>query len=200
MENPLTDEQLIQAARGLLMVSCKNLHEGPCLKYWINNFIHGLVFSLKFYGPLYIGSSVLRYQIFFKDPVKVIKFIIKSTLRSAMVLAVMVLIAKITICIYLKTIHKGDSLIMLLISLAITPSALIENPAKVSELAVYVMPRFFDAFWKFLKRRKLNLTLPYFQVIIFSLSLSLITYSTFCEKKLLRPMLLKISQNFFGLN
>ena len=89
---------------------------------------------------------------------------------------------------------------MFLAALATTPAILIESTSKVSDLALYVMPRFLDAIGKFLNRRHLLLNIPYIQEILFSISLSCITHSIATESAFIKPIQRKLFTAFFGVN
>lgn len=200
MSKFLSDEELVQAAHGLLKVNCENLHLGKCSMYWVKCLLDSLFFSLKLYVPLNTVSVLSRGKIVLKNPLKTIITIVKASIRSAAVLTSMVLFAKITICTYVTYINKGDSFAMFLASIAVMPASLIESSAKISEFSLYVLPRFLDAFWKFLKRRNLVKSIPMFQVFLFSLCTSVMSYSSFVESDIIKGTLKNFFQKFLGIN
>lgn len=200
MSKFLSDPELVQAAHGLLKVNCENLHIGKCSLYWARCLIHSLIFSLKLYVPLNTVSVLFRGKAALKDPLRSLVNVLKASTRSAAVLTSMVLFAKITICTYVTYINKGDSLAMFWASLAVMPASLIESSGKISEFSLYVMPRFLDAFWKFLKRRNLVKSIPMFQVFLFSLCTSIMSYSTFVENDIIKGTLKNFFQKFLGVN
>ena len=89
---------------------------------------------------------------------------------------------------------------MRLIAASVTLGTFVESSAKISEMAMYLMPRFFDAFWKFLKRRGYCVSVPYGQVIIFCLSISGIIYNSRFDPDSVRPIYRKACGKFFGIN
>ena len=200
MARYLTDEELATAALGKMWVCCEHLHIGSCTSYWLNCFLKSLIFSLKFYVPLNLFSICLRIKSLTQKPLETLKSAAKASLRSSMLLACMVLFARITICLYVKIAHRGDSNAILLASLATMPATFIESQAKVSELVLYIMPRFFDSFWKFLQRRNLVRSIPHFQVLLFCLSMSGVSYAAFADPKIIKPMYLTACHKFFGIN
>jgi len=200
MAKPLTDDQLIQVARGLFTINCENLHTGPCTVYWLKCLIHSVLFSLKLYVPLNVISSLFRIKSWLRQPLRTLISVAKASARSAAVLTGMVLFAKMTICAYVTYINKADSWAMVLASLGVIPATFIESPAKISDFSLYVMPRFFDAFWKYLKRRGLAQTVPFFQVLLFSLCSGVVSYAAFCEEDTIKPTMKKLWQKFFGQN
>ena len=62
-----------------------------------------------------------------------------------MVLAVMALIGKMTVCLYVRHTKKMDEPLIVIGSAMATLASFIETPSRISEMALYVMPRFFDA-------------------------------------------------------
>lgn len=200
MSEILTPEQLEKLALGTLRASCGYLHKGSHLANWVENFLHGAKFGLKFYFPLHFIPLLFRYKQVLKKPWETIKTALKGCVRSTMVLAVMVLLAKITICTYIGCLHKMDRNLMTLSSFIVTFAAFVETPARISEMALYVLPRFFDAFWKFLKRRGLVKDIPYAQVMLFSVSMSAIMYSYKYEQDNIKPMYKTVCGKFFGEN
>jgi hypothetical protein len=200
MAKPLSDEQMVQVARGLFSIKCENLHKGPCAIYWLNCLIHSVLFSLKLYVPLNVISSLFRIKSWLRQPLRTLISVAKASARSAGVLTGMVLFAKMTICAYVTYFNKADSLAMVIASLGVIPATFIESSAKISDFSLYVMPRFFDAFWKYLKRRGLAKTVPFFQVLLFSLSSGVISWAAFCEEDIIKSTMKNVWQKFLGQN
>ena len=88
---------------------------------------------------------LLRYKQVLKKPLESLRNALKGCVRSTMVIAVMVLIGKILVCLYVRNTKKMDAPLMVIASAAVTAATFIETPARISEMAMYVMPRFFDA-------------------------------------------------------
>ena len=200
MAKPLSDEQLVQVARGLITINCENLHKGPCTVYWLKCLIHSVLFSLKLYVPLNVISSLFRIKSWLRQPLRTLISVAKASARSAAVLTGMVLFAKMTICAYVTYINKADTWAMVIASLGVIPATFIESPAKISDFSLYVMPRFFDAFWKYLKRRGLAKTLPFFQTLLFALCSGVVSYAAFWEEDTIKPTMKNLWQKFFGQN
>ncbi|OMJ77570.1 hypothetical protein SteCoe_22818 [Stentor coeruleus] len=200
MSLELSPEHIQKIAAGILPASCEMLHNGPCIVHWLKNFMLGFKFGMKFYFPLHFMPLILRYKQVLKKPLETLRTALKGCVRSTMVLAVMVLIGKMTVCGYVRTVGTMDSKLMVLSAALINVSAFIETPARISEMAMYVLPRFFDAIWKFLKRRGLVVNLPYGQVILFCMAMAAIMYSHNREPDNIKPMYRKVCDKFFGEN
>mmetsp|Transcript_11682 Transcript_11682/g.11739 ORF Transcript_11682/g.11739 Transcript_11682/m.11739 type:complete len:114 (+) Transcript_11682:101-442(+) len=112
----------------------------------------------------------------------------------------MVFISKVTICVYLKYIPIISMKLLVLVASLCVTATFIESPARVSELALYVMPRFLDALWKFFKRRGLVVPIPAAHTFMFSASLAAIMYCSKYEPEHLKPTYRKLADKFFGEN
>ena len=80
-------------------------------------------------------------------------------------------------CAYLfvfPKVRRGYSIIV--VACLVVMATLIESQAKVSEMSLYVLPRFLDALWNFLKRRGVVPAIPGGKVLMFSLATSVLTY------------------------
>jgi hypothetical protein len=52
----------------------------------------------------------------------------------------------------------------------------IESESKRAEMTLYILPRFFQAIWNFLKRRNLVIDIPHLEVIVFGFSMGIINH------------------------
>lgn len=100
----------------------------------------------------------------------------------------MVGLGKFADCGYLfvfPKVYRGFSII--LVACVVVLATLIESQAKVSEMSLYVLPRFLDAFWNFLRRRSLVPSVPGGKVLMFSLATSVLTYCYEKEVSVIQP-------------
>jgi hypothetical protein len=70
--------------------------------------------------------------------------------------------------------YRGYSI--LLVACMVVLATLVESQAKVGEMSLFLLPRFLDALWNFLKRRGLVSSVPGGKVLMFSLATSVLTY------------------------
>ena len=104
----------------------------------------------------------------------------------------MVGFAKLSLCIWLRGVGLTYRPWMIVFCSIFTSLAtLAESQAKVSEMSLYVLPRFLDAFWNFLQRRGLVRALPGGKTLIFSLAIAVIAYCHEHEVLSTQPTLLK---------
>ena len=99
--------------------------------------------------------------------------------------------------------YRGYSI--LIVAVLVVMATLVESQAKVSEMSLYVLPRFLDAFWNFLKRRGVVWSIPGGKVLMFSLATSVLTYCYEREVNITQPENLRgyytsIMQRLLGRN
>ena len=200
MTRAVSQEDIKNIAIGAMIIDCSFLHKGSCFSNLVKNFLHGFKFGMKFYVPLYFIPLVFKYKDFVKDPAKALRNALKRCVRSTMVLATMVLLGKIVLCSYIRLFRTVDSGLMAYMSASVTLASFIETPIRISEMALYVLPRFLGALWKFLIRRGLVKNIPFGHVILFSLSTSAMMYSSKIEPENIKPFYKKAFEKFLGEN
>jgi hypothetical protein len=200
MSQNATADEIIKIAAGEILCTCSYLHKHSHLSHWLENFWYGFKFGLKFYFPLHFIPLLFRYKQLLQKPLSTLRTALKGCVRSTLVLAVMVLIGKMCECIYLKGIGKLNQACLTFAAAMCPLAAFIETPARISDMAIFVMPRFFEAFWKFLNRRGMVINVPFGQVIMFSAAMAAIMYSHYREPENIKPMYRKACEKFFGEN
>lgn len=104
----------------------------------------------------------------------------------------MVGLGKLAVCIWLRGTGFTYRPWMIVFGGIVSSFAtLIESQARVSEMSLYVLPRFLDAVWTFLERRGLAYSLPGGRTLIFSIAIAVIGYCHEHEVSSRQPMLLK---------
>ena len=104
----------------------------------------------------------------------------------------MIALAKIATCIWMrsvgKTLNQGMIIFAALVSVFAT---FVESQSKVSEMSLYVLPRFLDASWNFLRRRGLVTAIPGGRTLMFSLAMSVLAYCHENEVRTSQPAVLR---------
>ena len=101
----------------------------------------------------------------------------KACTRSTLMLSGMVGLSKVGLCLWLRT--TGVSIrgwTILFVSCISVLSTLVESQTKVGEMSLYILPRFLDAMWNFLKRRRLVIEVPGGRTLLFSTAMSVMAY------------------------
>jgi hypothetical protein len=68
------------------------------------------------------------------------------------------------------------------------------------ELALYVLPKTIEAFWKWLKKRNLVTDVPNGEIVLFAIAMAVIMYCYQNEEKNIKPSYLSILNSFYGTN
>ena len=180
----MVDQEIIHLVDGKRFITCAAIHSGPCIQYWLSEARRAVFLALKTYLPLYGISMLIRFKQLIAKPKSALKGFLKNCVRSSLMVGVMACIAKIGICGMLW-IQNGRVTPRLLTvsSFFAAHCTLIESPARVSEMSMYLMPRFFEAIGKFMARRNLPHSIP--EVLVFAAGVSAILYSCKYEPCLL---------------
>lgn len=104
----------------------------------------------------------------------------------------MIGLGKVGLCTWLRVVGLTYRPWMIVFCAILSSFAtLIESQAKVSEMSLYVLPRFLDAVWSFFQRRGLAYSLPGGRTMIFSIAIAVIGYCHEHEVSSMQPTLLK---------
>ncbi|CAG9315764.1 unnamed protein product [Blepharisma stoltei] len=193
-----SEEELTAIANGLAPFCCKDLHSGSCSIHVLKYFIKSMLIALKFYLPLNVVQLLLKHKSLRRNPQRTLYLAGKSMTRSSLMLSAMVAFSKLISCIFVRLYNRAHWTCVLWCGIATMPAALIETPDRICEMTLYILPRFFDALWKFLKRRQLVISLPFAHVLMFSLSLGAISWGG--KTGNVKPMLKNALDKFFGIN
>ena len=75
-----------------------------------------------------------------------------------------------------------------------------EPAGRRTELALYLAPRFLEAVWNFLLRRKIVVNIRNGEVILFAIAMSIICYCYQNEEDCIKPTYLGVFKKFWGEN
>jgi len=81
-----------------------------------------------------------------------------------------------------------------------TFAILFEPSHRRTELALYLIPRFLEAFWTFLEKRGFVQSVQYGEVFIFALAMGIIMYCYQNEEKSIKSTYLSMFKRFWGVN
>lgn len=167
------------------LLPCETLHsDNPsCVN---NTFLAAKkVFQQIF--PVYLAltlapSAALRIRYTLRHPVLVLLKSVKNTMRSSLFLSVFVSGYSGLVCLHRNIalffgsgiLAKDHKLLYFVWGLFASLSIFIENRKRRSELALYVLPRGIEAFWKTLANRRIVRPIPGAEIAMFSLGTGLI--------------------------
>jgi len=174
------------------IIGCNLLHP----KYESCSYVALLVLlsSAKKILPIYasitiISQLALRFRHLVSNPLQEAKYSILSCFQSSMFLSAFVAIYQAVICVHRNLFSLENKYIYYIAGLFSSMSLLIEKKSRRSELALYALPRGLDSLYMTLLDRKLLTTIPYGDLILFSLSVGGIMYFYDNEKENMSPLL-----------
>ena len=133
-------------------------------------------------------------------PLTVMKQLAKNILRSCLFMATYVAIFRYLTCWMKNTRGVIDRWNILVPGFLCTFSILFEPAHRRTELALYLIPRFLEAAWMFLEKRRLVVTVQYGEVLIFSFAMGILMYCYQNEEKSIKPTYLGMFKKFWGTN
>ena len=77
---------------------------------------------------------------------------------------------------------------------------LAEPSSRRTELALFLIPKFLEAFWMFLEKRGLVRVVPHWEIIVFCFAMGIIMYFYQNEEKSIKPTILNMLKSFWGVN
>jgi hypothetical protein len=176
MPKEITEEVAQRVINGAFL-DCSYIHDGSCEKVAVMKFLTVSVTALKFYLPVHLIPIILfKRKKLSENPRQTIKNAIKNIFKSCMFLATYVSIFRYLLCFLKNYRHKVDKWNVILGSFFCTFGLLWEPAHRRTELALYLFPRFMEAFWNKLLREGLVKSFQFGEVLVFSLAMGIIMF------------------------
>eukprot|EP01016_Furgasonia_blochmanni_P014035 TRINITY_DN1725_c0_g2_i14.p2 TRINITY_DN1725_c0_g2~~TRINITY_DN1725_c0_g2_i14.p2 ORF type:complete len:232 (+),score=1.00 TRINITY_DN1725_c0_g2_i14:603-1298(+) len=144
--------------------------------------------------------SLIRNHLPPPRPVKVLLKATWNCTRSILFIAVFVFLIRGTLCMYQKITNKTDPMIAFWGGGIPNLATLIETPARLKELAIFALPRFFDATWKLLKLKGWVSPIPHAENVIFGIAMGMIFYYFQNDKAAFKGAYYSFLKKFWGIN
>jgi hypothetical protein len=112
----------------------------------------------------------------------------------------MVLAARALICAYLRVHPYCSRKLILASSLAPIIAVPVEAGTRLCEFSMFLLPRFLEAFWNYVKRRGLVRSWSGGPLLMFSAAMSVISYTHQHEPSSIRSFYSKLCQYVLGEN
>mmetsp|Transcript_14186 Transcript_14186/g.26693 ORF Transcript_14186/g.26693 Transcript_14186/m.26693 type:complete len:201 (+) Transcript_14186:3549-4151(+) len=200
MALPVSPDQALLIAQGAAQLTCVQMHSGSCVSHCLGNFYRCFKFLFMFYFPLHAVSLATQPSRLQKQPKETVSKALVSCLRSTVFLSSMVLAGRALICLYLKVHPYCSRKLILTSAVASTLAVPIEAGTRLCEFSMFILPRFLDAVWNYLKRRNIVKSLPGAHLLMFSAAMSAISYAHQHEPANIRSLYSKLCQYVLGVN
>ena len=199
---PPVPKQIIEHAIQTGVFECEYYHYGPCLIFALDRFFKVAKFSSKFFILIHLIPLLLFKLKELKDNPKVTlyKAFIKF-LGSVMYLSSGLGIIYFTICC-LKNYGAKVSKYNFAIATGIGCffGSLFETEGRREELALFVLPRFLESIWKYLKHRRLVGEIKGGENMLFAFAMGSICYYFHKNSKCIKHSYYSLLKQFFGNN
>ena len=109
-------------------------------------------------------------------PLKTLKEAFIGYIKSCCFMALYVALFRYGLCFWKNTRGKIDRFNPIAAAI-VSPNAILLEPSyRRTELALYMLPRFAESFWNFLKKRNLVINVKNGEVLIFSFAMAILMY------------------------
>lgn len=133
-------------------------------------------------------------------PLKVIKSLLKNIIRSALFMGCFVGSMRFTLCHVKNYRGKMDRWNVLAASIVCSFSLLIEPTSRMSEIAMFVLPRVIESLWKLQVRAGRVKNLKYGSELVFAFSMAVLMYCYENQPQMIKPNYRSLLRQFFGEN
>ena len=182
-------------------IHCRDIHDGTCEQEATRRFLAVFKLALKFYLPIHlVPTLIFKWKQLRTKPGSVAKHFIIAFLKSVMMLSVYCTIFRYLLCQTKNTRQKVDRINPIISGFCATFTILFEPAGRRTELALYLAPRFLEAVWNFLLRRKIVVNIRNGEVILFAIAMSIICYCYQNEEDCIKPTYLGVFKKFWGEN
>ncbi|KAF9363903.1 hypothetical protein BGX34_003062 [Mortierella sp. NVP85] len=188
-------------------IPCAVLHPSmdSCVATDAERFVHVTKGIFPVYATLnFVPLIVLRMKRLLKDPVGVISKTTFNTLRSSVFLAVFVAGYQTQICAHRNLMLAGwpvgnsKYLYWLFGLVCAVVSIMIEQESRRAELAMYVLPKAAESIYKILYRKNMVKGVKNWDVMMFSVAMSLIMSFYQQEEQVLSPFVTRLIYHVLG--
>lgn len=104
------------------------------------------------------------------------------------------------LCFFKNTSHKVNRWTPILSGFFSSFGILWEPAGRRLELALYMLPKTLEAFWKWLKHRNLVKSVPFGEILLFAFAMGVIMHCYQNEEKSIKPTYKSILAKFYGNN
>mmetsp|Transcript_5525 Transcript_5525/g.4723 ORF Transcript_5525/g.4723 Transcript_5525/m.4723 type:complete len:201 (-) Transcript_5525:27-629(-) len=188
----LLSPEMILAARNGKFIHCKDIHDHTCEYELVEKFFRVFFRAWKMYIPVHaIPTLIFKWKQLRKTPFKVLKKMFKDTFFSVLWLSTYIAFFKYFFCLFKNLTGKIDRVSVGLAGFFCGFGLMWEAQSRRVEMSLYFFPRILEALWGFLKRKNLVTSLPYGEVLVFAIAMTVLMYCYQNEQK-------SIKRSFFS--
>eukprot|EP00347_Sterkiella_histriomuscorum_P020166 403338853 len=197
----LISKELAEHAINGGFIHCRDIHDHSCAWQAFEKFWTVMKIASKFYLPIHcIPILIFKRKKILEQPLQVVKQAAVNVLRSCLFMSCYIAIFRYLTCLLKNTRGKIDRLNIVIAGFFCTFAILFEPSHRRTELALYLIPRFLEAFWAFLEKRGFVQSVQYGEVLIFAFAMGIIMYCYQNEEKSIKSTYLSMFKRFWGIN
>ena len=144
--------------------------------------------------------KLVSYDINFFRPAKFFYKLGKNVLRSCLFLATYISVFRYGLWFFKNLRGKIDRRVVIYSGFLSGFGLCWEPQGRRTELALYFLPRFIEAFWAWCKKREWVTPIPYGEVGLFAVAMAILMYCYQNEQKNIKKTYLSIFKYFWGEN
>ena len=182
-------------------IHCRDIHDNSCEWTALVKFAHIFNKAYKFYIPLHLIPVLLfKRRKLVQEPKRTFMITCKNIFKSCLFLAVYVSVFRYLLCVTKNTRRTVDRWNMIIASFVCGFAIILEPESRRNELAMYLVPRAFEALFNLQVQKGRVKHIKYGEVLIFAVCMSLLMYCYENEPKNIKPAFLALLKRFFGKN
>ena len=193
----LTPEEAYRAVLGL-QIPCSLMHDGSCFSPAFSRFLVTFLNGLRLYLPIHLLPLLFRLKTLRAKPLQVLYQAVLGTVYSALFVSQTATTMRAMLCVTSRLRGKWDRMNVLIGAIFCSFSLFWEAPGRRCEISLYVLPRFLDSVWTFLKRRGLVRDVPGGAVGLFALAMGTVAYAHVNEPEIMKSYVELICKTILG--
>ena len=182
-------------------VPCQYIHKHSCEMSALIKFFRVFDKAYKMYIPIHLlPALIFKWKRLSKEPVKILKKVLKNIIMSSLFLAVYVSSFHYFICRGIRFRQKTDVKNIVFASFICSFATLFEPTSRRVELSLFMFPRFLESIHLALEKRGYAKSYNNFEVILFSMAMSVMMYCYQNEESNIKSSYLSMFKKFFKTN
>jgi hypothetical protein len=198
MVKPIT-KAIFEAACDTGFLDCKDLHDGSCEGSGARRFLKVMRGTYKYYIPFHLIPLLLfKMKRLKKAPRETILKALWFYVRSILFMASFNAVLKYFQCWMKSRVGRYTVVGPALGAFISAWTCFLETESRRTEICLFIMPRFLETFWAYLKHRKYVTTVWGGENMLFGLAMGTIAYYFHKKPEALKETYIGVFKRFFG--
>jgi len=183
-------------------IDCSIYHPGhTCLEEAGKRWLKVAKNTYRYYLPIHLIPFLLfKLKHLKKNPKATISKALLHYVKSICFMSTYIAILKYTLCAAKNVRGRIDEFNATTGAFLAAWSVLFESETRRVEIALFIMTRFFETLWNYLKHRGYVKAVWSGENIVFGIAMGIIAYFYHCEENAIKPSYLAVFKRFWGKN